>query len=74
MAMAEAVAPKPFRITYPVLWLMAAVVIVYVTSIFFGYTELDDAIFIRDLRQYNEDLTNLITSFHRGVFDATRDT
>ncbi len=55
------------------LWLALAVFVVYFTSFSFGLTELDDSIFIRDFHQYNEDLQNLVASFHRGLFDAVKD-
>lgn len=71
---ALATPPKPFRIPYPMLWLAAVVLVLYFGSIHFGLTELDDAIFIKDLHQYNENLGNLLTSFHRGLFNATKDT
>ena len=65
---------QDFKIKYPILWLFVAVIIVYISSLQLGYTELDDSIFIRDFHAYNEDLSNLFTSFHRGVFSATNDT
>lgn len=65
---------KTFRIPYPFLWLALAVIILYAGSTAFGFTELDDSIFIRDLHTYNESISNLITSFHRGVFDPVNDT
>ncbi|MBS1688277.1 MAG: hypothetical protein JSS96_06100, partial [Bacteroidetes bacterium] len=66
-------AEKPFKIKYPAILLILAIVLVYAVSISFGYTELDDSIFIRQYHEYNENLSNLVTSFHRGVFDATQD-
>jgi len=65
---------KPFIIPYPLLWLALAVLLLYAGSFYFGYTELDDSIFIRDFKEYNENLGNLLTSFHRGVFDPVNDT
>lgn len=65
---------QDFKIKYPILWLFVAVIIVYISSLQLGYTELDDSIFIRDFHAYNEDFSNLFTSFHRGVFSATNDT
>ena len=65
---------RPFTIPYPLVWLAAAVLLVYGGSLQFGFTELDDSIFIRELSAYNEDLSNLITSFQRGVFDSAKDT
>ncbi len=70
----SAPAAKAFSIKYPLLWLIAITVLLYISSMQFGFTELDDSIFIRDLHRYNEDFTNLLTSFKRGVFDATKDT
>jgi len=79
---AHTAAPKPaqavalsgdFSVKYPLLWLALAALAVYFPSFSFGFTELDDSIFIRDFHEYNENLGNLITSFHRGVFDAVRD-
>ncbi|HRO43140.1 MAG TPA: hypothetical protein PL009_09920 [Flavipsychrobacter sp.] len=67
--------PKKKRtIPQPLLWLIAACFILYFPTLQFGFTELDDSIFIRELHLYNEDLSNLWTSFKRGVFDATNDT
>lgn len=62
-----------FSIRYPLLWLGLAVLIVYFPTFYFKFTELDDSIFIRDFRAYNEDLSNLVTSFSRGLFDAVKD-
>ncbi len=53
--------------------LVVAVIVVYFSSFSFGLTELDDIIFIREFHEYNENLSNLITSFHRGLFDAVKD-
>lgn len=64
---------KEFDIKYPLLWLATAVLILYLPTLHFGFTDLDDSIFIRDMKAYNEDISNLITSFHRGVFDAAKD-
>ena len=63
----------PVDINYPVLWLAVIAFIVYCPTFSFGFTELDDSIFIRDFQSYNENLGNLITSFHRGLFDAVKD-
>ena len=65
--------PAVFTIPKPALWLALAAVVVYLTSLSFGYTDLDDSIFIRDFQAYNEDLHNLIASFGRGLFDAAKD-
>ncbi|PQJ11526.1 hypothetical protein CJD36_006910 [Flavipsychrobacter stenotrophus] len=60
-------------VNLPVLWLALAALLVYVRTIGFGFTELDDSIFIREFHEYNENLANLATSFHRGLFDAIKD-
>lgn len=58
---------------YPMLLLAIAAIVVYFPTIFFQLTELDDSIFIREFREYNENIGNLVTSFHRGLFDAVKD-
>jgi len=55
------------------LLLAVVALLIYAGTASFGVTELDDIIFIRDFREYNDDLGNLISSFHRGLFDATKD-
>ncbi|MBS1589614.1 MAG: glycosyltransferase family 39 protein [Bacteroidetes bacterium] len=70
----SAVTQSDFGIKYPVLWLMLVVVIVYSTSLYFGFTELDDSIFVRDFRAFNEQWSNVFNSFTRGVFDPKNDT
>lgn len=66
--------PGDSWVKYPLLWLIVAVLVVYLPTIHFGYTQLDDSIFIEDFRGYNEDISNLFTSFTRGVFHETEDT
>lgn len=63
----------PVIINYPLVWLALAALIVYIPTLRFGFTELDDSIFIREFQEYNENLRNLGTSFHRGLFDAIKD-
>jgi len=65
--------PGDFIVKRPLLWLALAAILVYIVSLSFGYTELDDSIFIRDFQAYNEDLHNLLVSFQRGLFDAVKD-
>ena len=62
-----------FTIPYPFLFLAIAVIVVYFPTFSFGLTELDDSIFIRDFREYNDNLLHLFSSFHRGLFDAVKD-
>ncbi len=65
--------PAIFTIGRPMLWLALAALVVYLPSLFFDYTELDDTIFIRDFQAYNEHLHNIVTAFQRGLFDAVKD-
>ena len=61
------------KIKFPLLWLALAVIIVYFPSFSFGFTELDDSIFIRDFQDYNENIANIFGAFGRGLFNATKD-
>ena len=63
-----------FNIRYPLVILAAIVTFLYMGALNFGYTELDDTIFIKETQAYNEQLPNLLHSFHRGVFSETNDT
>lgn len=63
-----------FSIPKPMLWLILAAFIVYAPTLQLGFTDLDDTIFIRDMRSYTSDPSNLLTSFTRGVFHVTNDT
>ncbi len=60
-------------IPMPMVWLGIVALLLYVRTFGFGFTELDDTIFIREFHEYNEHLGNLITSFQRGLFEATKD-
>ena len=62
-----------FSIKYPLLWLAVATVVIYLPTLSMGVTDLDDGIFINDFRDYNENLQNLFTSFHRSVFGVIKD-
>ena len=64
---------KGLSIPFPFVLLALAVLVVYFPVFSFDLTELDDSIFIREFAAYNEDLSNLVTSFHRGLFDAVKD-
>jgi 4-amino-4-deoxy-L-arabinose transferase-like glycosyltransferase len=65
--------PILFSIKRPMLLLALAALIVYIPTLFFNYTELDDTIFIHDFQAYNENMHNIITAFQRGLFDAVKD-
>jgi hypothetical protein len=71
------IAPQPVRknflLRFANLILIVAVLIVYWPTFSLDYTELDDSIFIKETSDYNKDLSNLATSFQRGVFNATED-
>lgn len=60
-------------VKYPLLWLALTAIIVYLPTLGFNFTELDDIIFIKEFAPYNEDWSNLGASFHRGLFDAIKD-
>jgi tetratricopeptide (TPR) repeat protein len=62
-----------FRIPYPYLWLALVVLALYGSSVNLSFTELDDSIFIKETSNYNKEISNLITSFKRGVFNVTED-
>lgn len=62
------------QIKYPLLWLLGITFLLYVGSLNFGFTELDDTIFVTEIQSYNEQSSNLIHSFKRGVFSETNDT
>ena len=61
-------------ISYPLVILAAIVAFLYMGSLNFGYTDLDDTIFIKETQAYNEQFSNLLHSFHRGVFSESNDT
>lgn len=63
----------PVVVSRPSLLLVLVALIVYLPTIKFGFTELDDSIFIKEFHAYNSDLANLATSFRRGLFDAVKD-
>ena len=58
---------------YPYLWLVLLCLITYGGAMWLGYTELDDSIFIREMKDYNADWANVLKSFGRGVFNPTKD-
>ncbi|HEX6334113.1 MAG TPA: glycosyltransferase family 39 protein [Flavisolibacter sp.] len=65
--------PRETVVPLPALWLTLVVVTVYFASTGFGFTELDDTIFVRDFRSYYEN-ADFVSAFRRGVFHATDDT
>lgn len=60
-------------VPYPFWILVLIAVVVYLPTLWMGFTELDDSIFIKEFSRYNSDLSNLFASFHRGLFDAVKD-
>lgn len=66
-------AEAPVAIRMPLMWLTMAVLVVYLPTLQFGFTDLDDTIFIRELAPYNEDINNFWVSFTRGLFHPTND-
>jgi hypothetical protein len=54
--------------------LLAAVpLLIYLRTLGFGFTMLDDSIFIRENVEYNRELSNIAVSFQRGLFNPTGD-
>jgi protein O-mannosyl-transferase len=66
--------PPAKRIPFPFLWLGLISFFLYAGSVNHGYTELDDQILIIENAAYNEDVSNMATSFRRGVFSDSSDT
>lgn len=56
-----------------VILLALLVVAVYAGSLSFGFTELDDSIFVKEFGAFNSDPGNFFKAFGRGLFDATKD-
>jgi uncharacterized membrane protein len=54
--------------------LVAACGVLYLHTTSYGYTDLDDSIFIREFEQYNKQDSSYVHSFRRGVFSETSDT
>lgn len=71
---AATVAEKPFSVKFPLMWLSLSALIVYFPTISYKLTDFDDGIFINTFSEYNENVSNLFTSFQRGLFDAVKDT
>lgn len=68
-------AQKPWYLNRTaVLLILAAVpLLVYIRVVTLGYTMLDDSIFIRENQEFNSHIGNIAASFHRGVFNAEKD-
>ena len=62
-----------FFFHHPYLWFALLCTITYGGALWLGYTELDDSIFIREMKDYNADWSNVLKSFGRGVFNPTKD-
>lgn len=68
------VVQTPRVIRFPAIWLSLIILLVYAGTFKFGYTELDDIIFINEFAQFNADITHLDDAFSRGVFAEKEDT
>ncbi|MCX6249496.1 MAG: hypothetical protein NTX61_01980 [Bacteroidetes bacterium] len=64
---------KNLLLRYPFLWLILIPVIVYIKTITFQLTKLDDQIFIKENQIYNSGFKNIPVSFHRGLFNPKED-
>ncbi len=58
---------------FSILVLASLTFVVYSRTLLFGYTKLDDSIFIVENASYNADAHNIAVSFKRGLFNPTRD-
>lgn len=58
---------------FPLLWLILITALVYLKTLTLEYTKLDDTIFIIENQHFNETDGNITASFHRGLFNPTRD-
>lgn len=61
------------KINYPLSILIVICILVYIKSLNFGLTHLDDTIFINDFHALFSDIKNLPHLFFRGVFFETTD-
>ena len=64
---------KTVQITYPLSIISAISILLYIKSLNFGLTHLDDTIFINDFNALFSDIKNLPHLFFRGVFFETTD-
>lgn len=61
------------HISYPISIIIAIGIFLYIKSLSFGLTQLDDSIFIKDFHTLFSDIKNLGHLFFRGVFFETND-
>jgi protein O-mannosyl-transferase len=61
------------NIRWPICWILLAGFLLYIKSVGFGFTDLDDRIFIIEFQPLLSKLSNLPSLFSRGVFNATQD-
>ncbi len=64
---------KPFFQKYAVLLLILLPLVVYIKTLSFDFTKLDDHIFIQENQEYNNHPANMIACFHRGLFERSDD-
>src|SRR5271157_6276134 len=64
---------KQFLQRYAVLLLILLPLIVYIKTLSFDFTKLDDHIFIQENQEYNSHPVNIIACFHRGLFVRSDD-
>jgi protein O-mannosyl-transferase len=60
-------------IRWPIAWIVSAGLLSYIKSLGFGFTDLDDKIFIIEFQPLISKLSNMLSLFQRGVFNATQD-
>jgi len=59
---------KSFPQVFRILLLIIIPLAVYLKVVYFGYTGIDDSQFIGGAKDYNQHLSNISASFHRGLF------
>ena len=64
---------KQFLQRYAVLLLVLLPLVVYIKTLSFDFTKLDDHIFIQENQEYNSHPANIIACFHRGLFVRSDD-
>jgi hypothetical protein len=64
---------RTFIQKYAILILIVLPLFVYIKTLSFDFTKLDDHIFIRENQEFNNHPANILTSFQRGLFSKSDD-
>jgi protein O-mannosyl-transferase len=73
MANKSEILSEGIQIRWPLAWIIGAGLLVYIRSIGFGFTDLDDRILIIENKDLLRSLSNLPSLFKRGVFNESQD-